>query len=172
METSEKPVLKLKINNKEMEKCMNEKMTYQEIEELSVDQLLKYDKRNMFRFYFDLLKREHILIQTFAIISAINPRYLMIISFYLQISVQFALSGIFYSDDLIEARKNYPQETRSDKILYEIETLPSKVLPSIIFAVILDNFLKRFFFDPSIQYYRLLNERVITRKEYYMEEGM
>jgi hypothetical protein len=155
-----------------MEKCINEKMTYPEIHDLDIDELLKYDKRNSFRFYFDLLKNEHLLIQTFSLFSAINPRSLMIILCYLQISVQFALNGIFYSDNLIEARNNYPQETRTDKIAYELYTLPSKVLPSIIFAVILNIFLKSLFFDPNIKLYRLLNERLMTRKEYYMDEGM
>jgi hypothetical protein len=173
METkSSKSLANFKVTNKEMERCINEKMTYPEIHDLDIDELLQYDKRNSFRFYFDLLKKEHLLIQTFSLFSAINPRPLMIILFYLQISVQFALNGIFYSDDLIEARNNYPQETRSDKITYEIYTLPSKVLPSIIFAVILNYFIMALFFNPTTRLYRLLNERLITRKEYYMDEGM
>ena len=105
-------------------------------------------------------------------ISVIKPRSLMIVLFYLQISVQFALNAIFYSDRDIEARMNYPQQTRSERITYELYTLPSKVIPSIIFAVILNLFLEKLFFHPSIRLYRLLNERLITRKEDYMQEGM
>ena len=155
-------------------------MTYSEISNMKITQKMKYDRRNPFRYFFDLISVEHAVIDTFYVMSGINPRSLKIILFFLQVSVQFMLNGIFYSDEIIEQRRvnqkastvNTTQKTLFDTVVFELSTFPSKILPSIFFSICITFILQKALMTPSESLRKLYNEKIISRKEEYVKHAM
>lgn len=80
-------------------------VTYRDMYQINIDELLKYDVRGHIRYFFDLFMTKHIIIETFFSISVLYPKFLMITLLFLKLTLQFALNAIFYSDDYINARK-------------------------------------------------------------------
>ncbi len=155
-------------------------MTYSEISNMQISQKIKYDRRNPFRYFFDLISVEHAVIKTFYVMSGINPRSLKIILFFLQVSVQFMLNGIFYSDAIIEQRRvnqkastvNTTQKTVFDTVLFELSTFPTKILPSIFFSICITFVLQIALMTPSENLRKLYNENIITKNEEYVKYAM
>ena len=84
------------------------KLTIKDISSLPLKDLLKYDDRSNMKYLWDLLKRKHSIISTFVPRSILNPRSLSIIFLFFNMSVNFALNAIFYSDTYINARGQAP----------------------------------------------------------------
>jgi len=158
-----------------MENCVNYQMSFSEISCMEIEEMLLYDRRGTLRFFWDLISQKHDLVQTFYVISVLEPRFMKIILFYLQISLQFMFNAIFYSDDLIEARNNkFSNELKdnpnfNEKLIYEIKTFPEKILPSIFFSICVNFILKSMLMNPSDSVKRLFNERIISKNQNYVK---
>jgi hypothetical protein len=168
------------ISKEKMEQCINYQMTYAEISDMKINEKMKFDRRNPFRYFFDLISVSHALVDTFYVRSALHPRSFKIILFFLQISFQFMLNGIFYSDKIIEERRvnqkqstvDASQATLSDTIRFEISQFPSKMLPSIFFSVCITYLLMTALMEPATNIRKLYNEKIISRKDDYVQHAM
>lgn len=90
----------------------NHIVTLKDYEELSPQQALIYDRRSFLALYIDLLLDDHILLCVFFKKSLIDPIWVRIIFLVFNLSIIFAMNALFFTDDLIEARADVPEEER------------------------------------------------------------
>ena len=83
-------------------------ITMKDYEELNPYDAILYDKRSFFILFFDKLKEENALINLFFYTSIFEPLWIRFIFFYFSLSLNFALSAFFFSDDIIDARAVLP----------------------------------------------------------------
>ena len=123
----------ININNKnEIIKKAKEVMAFndEEMNELSYNLALKYDKRSYCNYYFSLLKTKHILLFSFYTSRDYNSRIIKIDLFFISFAIYFTINALFFNDDTMH--KIYEDEGKFD-ILYQ---LPQIAYSSIISAVL------------------------------------
>lgn len=99
-DTNEKLVFKLKF------------ITLKDYDELNPYEAIKYDKRSFLTLFWDHLKNENALFNLLFYNSVVDPLWIRIIFFYFSLSLLFASSAFFFSDDYIDARASLPEEQR------------------------------------------------------------
>lgn len=102
--------------NKKKDKKKNKSrlnfITLKDYDELNPYEAMIYDKRSFAVLFFDHLKKENILFNLLFNYSVIEPLWIRIIMFYFQLSLMFASSAFFFSDDYIDARASLPENQR------------------------------------------------------------
>ncbi len=73
---------------------------------------IKYDRRGFFEIFWFFLKKNNILLNLFFSRSLMEPLWIKIILFYLELTLMLALSAFFFSDDYIDSRAGLPEEVR------------------------------------------------------------
>jgi len=71
-----------------------------------------YDKRNFFELLFTFLIEENVLINLLFCESILEPLWLRLVFFYFDLSINFAMSALFFSDDYIDERSTVPADLR------------------------------------------------------------
>jgi hypothetical protein len=82
--------------------------TIKDYEDLSPYEAPLYDRRPFYILFWDMLKDEHVIINLIFKQSLIDPLWQRIIYFIFNLSVIFAMNALFFSDDLIDLRANFP----------------------------------------------------------------
>ena len=77
-------------------------------DELNPYDAIIYDKRSFIDLFLDILKQENVLFNLFFYDSILNPLWIRFIFFYFNLSLNFALSAFFFSDDYIDSRALLP----------------------------------------------------------------
>ena len=85
---------------------------------MSVENLVIFDKRGFWRFYWDSLLIRHDFLKAFVYKSVLTPFYIRIILFFLSMSVAFALNAIFYSDSFISEKNKVVLVTKMVNLKY------------------------------------------------------
>lgn len=85
-------------------------LTNFDLEDMDYDDLLIYEKRNIFRYYYITLIDEHILLTAFFKHSLLLPRFIRISLMIHYFSMEFALNALFYSDEYISKRYKVDEE--------------------------------------------------------------
>ena len=85
---------KTKENNKQ-----NNKMIDEEINGLSYELALQYDKRTYFQYYASLIKTQHNLICAFFNNNHYNSRIIKINLFFIGFSIEYVVNALFFNDD-------------------------------------------------------------------------
>jgi hypothetical protein len=75
-----------------------QKLNIQELNDLEYKKALLIDKRTFLQFYWDLIRKKHLIIFTFVPIDDYNLLSLKIASFLLQFSVSFTVDAFFFTD--------------------------------------------------------------------------
>ena len=70
-----------------------------EMNELTYEQALKYDKRNYIQYYYSLLKTKHILIFSFCTSNDYNSKIIKIDLFFISFVVNYTINALFFNDD-------------------------------------------------------------------------
>lgn len=73
----------------------------------------------------------------FFVNSIIEPLWVKLIYFMLEININFFLSALFFSDDIIDKRSQIPKEIR-DSPLYTFINEQKKILLTLLFAFIFE----------------------------------
>lgn len=81
-------------------------------DELNPYEAIKYDKRSFAILFNDHLKRENFLFYLLFYNSVLEPLWIRVIMFYLNLSLMFAASAFFFSDNFIDARASLSEEQR------------------------------------------------------------
>ena len=95
---------KKKISNKKRISLSNKKLkdilifTDEEINNLSYNLAIIYDKRTFYEFYISLLKTKHILINSF-FINDYNSKIIKIDLFFIGFAIEYLVNALFYDDD-------------------------------------------------------------------------
>jgi hypothetical protein len=71
----------------------------EELNGLSYEQALKYDKRNYCQYYFSLLKTRHIILFTFCNSNDYNSKIIKIDLLLFNFSLEFTINTFFFNDD-------------------------------------------------------------------------
>ena len=103
------------MNKEEIIKDRNEvsnMITLKDYDNMTVDELLVFDKRGILKFYWDSILIRHDFLRAFIYKTVLKPFYIRIILFFLQISVSFALNAIFYSDSYVSEKNKVVLTTR------------------------------------------------------------
>ena len=90
---------KSKYNNKSIENQLKRDLSDYEINELEYEEAIKFDKRSVFKIYWQILQREHLIFFTFFNYSDYNLLSVKIARFVFLIVGDMALNVFFFSDD-------------------------------------------------------------------------
>ena len=105
-----------------------------EINELSYDLAIEYDKRTYCKYYLSLLKTKHDLIFSFIYKDDYNSRLIKIDLFFVSFTLLYTINALFYSDDTMH--KIYEDKGTFDFIYQLPKTIYSSLI-SIILSTIL-----------------------------------
>ena len=105
-----------------------------ELNTLSYEEAIKYDKRNYTQFYLSLLKTKHILIFSFCSSNDYNSRIIKIYSFFYSFAIYCNVNALFFSDSTIH---QIHEDGGSFNFIYQIPQIIYSSLISSILSVLL-----------------------------------
>ena len=120
-----------------------------EMNELSYEGALKYDKRTFFQYYYSLLKIKNIFFFSFLPNNDYNSRIIKIFLFFFCFFTQLTINALYFTDDTMH--KIYIDQGKFD-FIYQI--------PQIVFS-----FLISYVLDSLISYLSLSENDIIQMKE-------
>ena len=125
-----------KRDKKELLKKTKEIMAYndEELNNLSYELALKYDKRNFCQYYFSLLKTKHPIMFTFFNNSDYNSKIIKIDLFLFSFTLYYAVNALFFSDNTMH--KIY-EDKGSFNFIYQLPQILYSSLISAIFSMLL-----------------------------------
>ena len=131
----------------QIKKIMN--YSNDELNELTFNSALEYDKRTYCQYYNALLKSKHIIIFTFFNTEDYNPRIIKIDLFFIGFAVFYAINALFFNDDTMH--KIYV-----NKGTFDLETqIPITIYSSLISII----------FDTLLTFLALSNDNLINFKQ-------
>ena len=105
-----------------------------ELNNLSYDDALKYDKRNFWKYYLSLLKTKHLIIFTFYTKTDYNSRILKIILFLLSFTLFYTVNALFFTDTTMH--QIYEDEGAFNFVYQIPQILYSTVISTVIKFII------------------------------------
>ena len=129
-----KMISKINGNKKSFYEKINNQFEYidEEINELSYNLALKYDKRNFCQYYFSLIKTKHNLFFAFFNCNDYNSGIIKIDLFFIGFAIEYTVNALFYHDDtmhkIYESKGQFDLETQLPIIVYS--TLITMILNS------------------------------------------
>ena len=112
-----------------------------EINALSYESALEYDKRTYCIYYISLIKTQHNLIFSFFYNNDYNSRIIKINLFVIGFSIDYTVNGLFFSDDTIheiyKSQGSFDFEYQLPQIVYS--TLISLILCTLLKLLALSN---------------------------------
>ncbi len=87
-------------------------ITDKDYDELNPIDAITYDRRGLLAIFWNFLKKDNILFNIFFKYSLMEPLWIKLILFYLELTLMLSLSAFFFSDDYIDSRAGYPEEVR------------------------------------------------------------
>ena len=120
-----------------------------ELNSLSYEEALKYDKRTFFQYYISLLKINHTILFSFYPNKDYNSKIIKMFLFFFFLSSELSINALFFSD---ETMHQIYEDKGSFNFLYQI--------PQIIYSTILSLFL-----DFIIKYFSLSEDNILQIKE-------
>ena len=126
-----------------------------ELNSLSYEEALKYDKRSFFQYYISLLKINQLLLFSFYPNEDYNSKIIKMFLFFFFVASEFSINALFFSDETMH--KIY-EDQGSFNFLYQI--------PQIIYSTILS-----LLFDFIIKYFSLSEKTILEIKEEKRKES-
>ena len=134
-------------NNKNSKKSME--FIDDEINELSYDLAIQYDKRNFCQYYISLVKTKHSLIFSFFNGNDYNSRIIKIDLFFIGFATEYIINALFYNDETMH--KIYKNNG-----VFDLEAQ----LPIIIYSTLISLLL-----NSPLNFLALSNDSIITFKQ-------
>ena len=126
-----------------------------ELNSLSYEEALKYDKRSFFQYYISLLKINQLLLFSFYPNEDYNSKIIKMFLFFFFVASEFSINALFFNDETMH--KIY-EDQGSFNFLYQI--------PQIIYSTILS-----LLFDFIIKYFSLSEKTILEIKEEKRKES-
>ena len=130
-----------------------------ELNDLEYEQALLLDKRNFFRIYWSLLKREHIIIFTFFFHNDFNLYYVKFARFIFLLATDMAMNVFFFADETMH--KLYLSYGKYDFV---------QQIPQIIYSKLVSNIIEVFLCFLSLtdkHYYKIKSLTKNDKKEIF-----
>src|SRR5690606_26446628 len=116
-------------------KNQDQKFTFRDYEEMSFEQVIVHEKRQLCNYYLAVLLERHLILSIFFRKSLLKPKFLTFILLFFSMSLDFSLNAIFYSDGYISDRYHEPSENESYGYTLMNE-LPKSIWSLLISSVI------------------------------------
>ena len=104
-----------------------------ELNSLSYEKALEYDKRTYFQYYISLLKTKHLLIFTFFNCNDYNSKTIKICLFFFSFALYYTINTLFFTESKIH--KIYENEGEY-KLIYRLPQILFSTIISSIFTLI------------------------------------
>ena len=124
----------IKIYKKKIDKPILKKMNDEEINYLTYEEAILFDKRTYCQYYFSLLKKKHIILFTFITQNDYNLIYIKLCFFILSIGLYFTINALFYTDKTMH--KVYQSKGQYDFIFQLPKLFYSSFITFLINAII------------------------------------
>jgi hypothetical protein len=144
----------------------NHKITRKDYEKLTLDEIIKYDKRGFLTFVKDHIFEGHILISVLRT-SLIDPIFIRVILLVYIVSMSFAFNAICFSDDYINTRAYIPERVRESFFYSVIYEFPKTVI-SIVLTTLLEIIARIIIFIPKSyeeEFIEAMQTKELTRIE-------
>ena len=105
-----------------------------ELNNLSFEEAIKYDKRTLWQYYFSLLKTKHLIIFTFYTKTDYNSRLLKIILFLLSFTLYYIVNALFFTDSTMH--QIYEDEGAFNFVYQIPQILYSTIISTVIKMII------------------------------------
>jgi len=124
----------IKIYKKKIDKPILKKMNDEEINYLTYEEAILFDKRTYCQYYFSLLKKKHIILFIFITQNDYNLIYIKLCFFILSIGLYFTINALFYTDKTMH--KVYQSKGQYDFIFQLPKLFYSSFITFLINAII------------------------------------
>ena len=122
---------------KTLQKNNNDKFLYfndYELNAMSYNDALKYDKRTYFEYYLSLLRTKHLLVFTFFSKKDYNSNIIKINLFFFSLALYFTINALFYTDTTIH---DIYEDSGAFNFIYHVpQILYSSIISAVINAII------------------------------------
>ena len=132
----------------------------EELNSLSYKQALLYDKRTFIQYYWDLLKRKHLILFTFISNNDYNIFHIKLSLFLFSFSLYFTVNAFFFEDKTMH--KIYESKGNLDFLLK---------IPNIIYSTIISSFINIIIKLLALSNKDILKIKQITNKEESLKES-
>ena len=105
-----------------------------EINNLSYNEAIKFDKRGYIEYYFSLLRRKHIVIFSFYTDNDYNSKMIKISVFFFSFAVYLTVNALFYSDSTMH--KIYEDHGKFNFIYQIPQIIYSTLISSVINLIV------------------------------------
>ena len=93
---------KEKLSNKKQENDINlEEYLKTDLDDLDYEDLIKKDKRKFCEYFYEKVKSNQIVLNTFCAIDHLRPRTIKIMLFILDIDLYFLVNGLFFNEEYV-----------------------------------------------------------------------
>ena len=160
-----------KIDNYESFKKLNDNQIYQiykklyvrtdnELNDLSYEEALKYDRRTYLKFYFSLLQSNHLIFFSFSSKFDFNLRIIKMYLFFFDFTTFFFVNALFFTDETMGKINN---DEGAFNFIYN--------LPQIIYSSIISAFINIIIKLLAITEESFINYRNIEKREEILKVG-
>ena len=132
----------------------------EELNSLSYKQALLYDKRTFIQYYWDLLKRKHLILFTFISNNDYNIFHIKLSLFLFSFSLYFTVNAFFFEDKTMH--KIYESKGNLDFLLK---------IPNILYSTIISSFINIIIKLLALSNKDILKIKQITNKEESLKES-
>ena len=108
-----------------------------ELNWLTYNDALQFDKRTYFQYYFSLIKTNHILVSSFYPVDDYNSRVIKIFLFFFSFILFLTINALFFNDSTMS--KIY-EDKGSFNFVYQLDTIIYSLLISSILTMIIKFF--------------------------------
>ena len=163
-----KIIPKINKNNQNNNERIKNSLGYidDEINDLSYNLALKYDKRNYCQYYNSLIKTKNSLIFAFCNNNDYNSKIIKIDLFFIGFTIEYTVNALFYNDDtmhkIYESKGQFDLENQIPIIIYS--TLISMILNTPINFLALSNDAIISFKQENTKYNIMKKARILTNK--------
>ena len=156
--SSNRDISKLKINEQNKIKKIQKIMHYNtdEMNDLSYDLALYYDRRTFCKYYCSLLKLNHCLYNSFCNNKDYNSKIMKLDIFFIGISIDYTVNALFFNDDTMH--KIY-----KNKGAFEL----ASQIPIIIYSCLISMIL-----NIPVSFLGLSNDNIINFKQNLKSSGI
>ena len=107
---------------------------------MDYDDALKKDKRKFCNYFFDKLKTNQIILNTFCYEEPLKPKPIKILLFILQIDLYLFVNGLFFNEEYVSQVFHLENDTFYDKFERFIDNFFYAALVWVIVSYIIDCF--------------------------------
>ena len=115
-----------------------------EPDNMDYDDAIKKDKRAFFQYFYDKLKKNQIILNTFYIKDPLRPRTLKILLFVLDIDLYLFINGLFFTEDYISQMFRISDD---EGFLSFIERFMGRFFYITLVGIIVNYIIECFFID-------------------------